>query len=52
VFVGLIVDIWLYIYDMTHGQVLNKVDKGQTIYDLIQSPKAEDRRRIAEDEKI
>ena len=47
IFVGLIFDIILFIYDMSHGAVLHRVDKGIHLTDLMTSPKPENRKQIA-----
>lgn len=52
VFVAFLVGIALYIIDLRDGGILNKVDKGQTIIDLMTSPKPEERRKIAENTEI
>lgn len=50
--IAIFVDLALYYVDSKRGWVLNRVDKGQQISDLMTSPKPEERRKIAEDEHI
>lgn len=50
--VGLVLNIWLYFVDRKMGGVLTKVNKGETLTDLITSPPPAQRKEIAKNSEI
>ena len=52
VFFGLISSVVLYIVDKRDGGILDRVDKGTGIAELLTSPKPEERRTIADNAEM